>query len=249
MKEFYMKKFYSINNCSLVSSYQNLYAIFLSFYFIKSLFSKQHAEDDYKESITHREYSQSHSVHENVESCHLLLFFTYFLHLPCFLPDFSRDKLCSVEKDWILKKSKGYKANTNHNPHCQRGQLGGLGDGAGDRVVEVDHHEEEGEEETKSARDCIRVNSEADPAGDDHEHAGTKESVQVDLVLALHVEVESYKILKTLSSCYLTKYFQDKSIINTIFCQTIKYHSIPSHQVILVLYYSKEPDTKKLLAL
>lgn len=87
----------------------------------------------------------------------------------------------------------------------------GVRDGAGDTVDKIDHHEEQSEEKSESARDGVGADGKADPADDDHECTGTEECVHVDELLpvghkdkaGLEVRLLVFLFLDIGNKCYM----------------------------------------------
>ena len=83
-------------------------------------------------------------------------------------------KLDIGKYDKVLQKSKDNEDDAHENPDNKRTDAIRFRNGLRDTIVHVDQHKEKGEEETKSARNCLSVDREANPAGKDHQDAGGK---------------------------------------------------------------------------
>ena len=90
----------------------------------------------------------------------------------------------------VLQKCKQYEAHAEQDPDDEWTDLLRCWDGPGCAVVQVDGHEEEGEEEAESSRDSFHVDGEADPADDNHQGAGDEVGVDVDGCFSFHPHAE-----------------------------------------------------------
>ena len=90
----------------------------------------------------------------------------------------------------VLQKRKQYEAHAEQDPDDEWTDLLRGGDGPGCAVVQVDGHEEEGEEEAESSRDSFHVDGEADPADDNHQATGDEVGVDVDGCFPFHPHAE-----------------------------------------------------------
>ena len=61
------------------------------------------------------------------------------------------------QDDKVLNESKGDKSDAHPDPGNESAHGVGAGGYLGGAVSEVDHHEEEGEEESQAARHCIHL--------------------------------------------------------------------------------------------
>ena len=88
-------------------------------------------------------------------------------------------ELGAGQDEGILGQRKKYKSFACNYPDEQRVEVGRDGAGGGDRVVEVDQHEEEGEEEAEPSGHHVRVDQETHPTHDNHEGARGEVGCQI----------------------------------------------------------------------
>ena len=88
-------------------------------------------------------------------------------------------KLDICKDDKVLDKRTDSEYDAHENPEDEGTDAIRFRDCSRDAVIHVDQHQEDGEEETESARDCLSADSKADPTGANHED--TRSEVEPDI--------------------------------------------------------------------
>ena len=99
-------------------------------------------------------------------------------------------ELGAGQDEGIFGQGEKYESFARDDPDEQGVEVGRDGAGGGDGVVEVDEHEEEGEEEAQPSGHHLRVDQEAHPTDHHHEGAGGKVGGQIHPRVSLQGDVE-----------------------------------------------------------
>ena len=99
-------------------------------------------------------------------------------------------ELGACQDEGVLGECEEHEGLAGDDPHQQRVEVGADRAGGGHRVVQVDQHEQEGEEQAKAAGHHVWVDQKTHPADHDHEGAGGKVGGQVHPRVSLQGDVE-----------------------------------------------------------
>ena len=83
-------------------------------------------------------------------------------------------ELGHVEEGEVLQQGQGYEEHAVLDPEEEGADKARAWDGAGHRVAHVVHHQEEGDQETKPARNCFYLDNKTDPTDDNHQTTGNE---------------------------------------------------------------------------